>query len=588
MAFKRPFPPEPYAWRAGTAETQASYTLMTAMTNNATQTRRSERIMLTVPLAASGVNAEGQPFNCPARTVSVNRYGARIQLSQSVVAGQTIELRNLVNQLSCSFRVVAQVGEDAHGAKQWGVETLNPELDFWGIYFPPKSPDQPESTALLECCGCHTLGLLPLSLPEVETLDAGGKVSRLCSGCGIEKDWSYPDKSGLDLLPSRVPEAEPLPGVASISRPSAANAPETRTVSATLPAAAASPAETRQDRRRYVRRSITIRDSTGRSDSTVTENLSKSGVCLTSELDYASGQEVTLVWPHPVTGQRYEARARIVRRHDLGGTARKIYGLEYLSGPVLVAAQPLNPRGLYWKLAVLIAAAAAAWAMAAFRLGMTLVVPMNTWQPALELLMATLLLYLAHRTWRHLQERESRNPARRMLHRTAASLLVVAVLAGAIGAGALTGYRNGTQRANTLRLINDLSVSDSIEQSADQSETLELGTVSDYAAASNRLEILSRQWAQALNRVSADVGALNAEAGMDGPSKSQLSTLDELLKLDREKLNLLNEQAGLAAAAGLLPANERLAFWQSHFEALRRRIGQINRKRHRLVKSLAP
>jgi hypothetical protein len=554
--------------------------------------RRSERVMLTIPLLASGHDAEGRAFECDASTVSVNRYGARIRLSQMLLVGQTLRLINRVNKLASEFRVVGFVGEGENGVKEWGVENQNTELDYWGIYFPPISPTQHESTALLECSVCHTVGLLPLSLPEVETLEAGGSVSRFCYQCELDTEWLYREKAALDPPAVKPRETQPS-GVAAPDsiEPSFPAAPS---VSGGSPAAVAvSPAisvpvaETRKERRHYVRRPITICDSSGRLDLTRTENLSKNGVCLTSERDYASGQEVTLLWPHPVTEQSYQAQARVIRRHVLGGTARKIYGLEYLSAPVLVIPAPQSVQGLYWGLAGLVAAAAALMAAAVFRLAFSLAIPTATWRSTAELSAAALILFLAHQCWMAILRREAKNPQRSLRRQRAAKTAAGTVLAGAILGAGVAGFRSGQWNAQALRLVNDLSLSDAIEGAVDQTETLDFNTPQDYAAACARLKPLSRQWQKELEAVSGDAVALRRFAAPGGSPRRRISAVSTLVALDRQKLALLQSQTALSRDAALLPADQQLAFWQSRFAPLGRRIARLNEQQHRLLQSLA-
>ncbi len=542
--------------------------------------------MLTIPLLASGRDAEGRAFDSEGSTVSVNRYGARVQVPQLLVAGQTVRLVNLVNKLSSEFRVVGLVGEGENGVKEWGVENQNPEVDFWGIYFPPKSPAQPESTALLECSLCHTVGLLPLSLPEVEALDAGTPVSKFCYQCEADTEWLYPEKTDLEPALLKLPEtalAGPVPrrGIEPASPMTSSVSSDSRGTVMASPATLAPVVESRKERRRYVRRPITLQDSSGRADSTRTENLSKNGVCLTSELDYTAGQEVTLFWPHPVTQQSYQARARVVRRHNIGGTARKIYGLEYVSGPVLAAPAPQSVRGLYGGLAALAAATAVLMALAVFRLAAALSVPMDARRALVELSAAFLTLYWGQKTWRAIVERESkyRKPSRRP--QRAARAAAATVVAGAILAG-VAGIRSGRERAQALRLVSDLSVSDAIERAVDQTESLDFNSPQDYAAACVRLEPLSREWERELGRVSAD---FSTSALSSGPLRRQISSL---LALDRRKLALLRAQIALSGAAGSRPPDKQLAFWQKRFDPLRRQIEQLNRSRGRILQSPAP
>ena len=60
--------------------------------------RRSDRLMLTVPLRVQGNDPQGAEFAEEARTVTLNRHGARIQISRPLLSGQTIKIKNLVSR----------------------------------------------------------------------------------------------------------------------------------------------------------------------------------------------------------------------------------------------------------------------------------------------------------------------------------------------------------------------------------------------------------------------------------------------------------------------------------------------------------
>jgi hypothetical protein len=50
-----------------------------------------------------------RPFQCEARTVDLNRHGARIQVSRLLVGGQIIRVVNAVNRREADFRVAGPV-----------------------------------------------------------------------------------------------------------------------------------------------------------------------------------------------------------------------------------------------------------------------------------------------------------------------------------------------------------------------------------------------------------------------------------------------------------------------------------------------
>ena len=57
--------------------------------------RRSQRIMLAVPVVVSGRRANNAPFAERTSTLIVNAHGALIQLQESVLRGRSLRMRNV-------------------------------------------------------------------------------------------------------------------------------------------------------------------------------------------------------------------------------------------------------------------------------------------------------------------------------------------------------------------------------------------------------------------------------------------------------------------------------------------------------------
>ena len=52
--------------------------------------RRSERLLITVPIRVEGMDRNGEKFSEETRTLVINRQGARIYLKRMVSAGATV------------------------------------------------------------------------------------------------------------------------------------------------------------------------------------------------------------------------------------------------------------------------------------------------------------------------------------------------------------------------------------------------------------------------------------------------------------------------------------------------------------------
>jgi hypothetical protein len=270
--------------------------------------RRSDRLLLTIPLRLEGVDDAGREFEAEARTVILNRHGARIHLQRVLKAGQTVRLANLVNQRMADFRVVGPTEPYSEKGGEYAVAKLNPDINVWGIQFPPPSENEVSTPkALVECRVCHTVALLQLTLVEVEVLESAGIFSRQCEKCRQPTPWGHAEKQVAMESP---------PGEEEMFRQAQAEA-------------AVSDANRRQHRRVSLQLPVLVRDYYGGAEITKTENVSKGGFCFTSEKTYQLGEAVMVICPYDPAGQNIEIRSKIARQRDIEGTSRKIYGVRY-------------------------------------------------------------------------------------------------------------------------------------------------------------------------------------------------------------------------------------------------------------------
>jgi len=278
----------------------------TAGTEMATQAerakRRTERILLRIPVEVQGTGADGKPFREKTFTVAINRHGARIALNADVNPESRVTVTNLQNQLACPFRVVARVGKSLSEAPEWGMECLEPGLNFWGIFFPEKSQTPAERElidSLLECSLCRSRELAQLTLEQYQTVTTHRSLSRGCGGCGAITEWAF-----------AVVEAErPAKGQATENIPQPASAP---------------PVEQRRAKRMTVKLPVRIRlEEVGE-----TENLSSSGICFSAALMLRVGDWVGLTVGLGAGGDQREVPGRVVWRREIEGTNRALYGVQ--------------------------------------------------------------------------------------------------------------------------------------------------------------------------------------------------------------------------------------------------------------------
>lgn len=104
---------------------------------NLREKRRSERVLICVPIEVSGEAIDGSPLVGPGDTAVVNRHGALILLPVRLKPDSQVTLTNKFSNNTETFRVVWSGEKPEQGRYEVGIEALNPRDDFWGIRFPP-------------------------------------------------------------------------------------------------------------------------------------------------------------------------------------------------------------------------------------------------------------------------------------------------------------------------------------------------------------------------------------------------------------------------------------------------------------------
>jgi len=108
--------------------------------------RRSQRVLMTVPVRVSGQTGVGLPFQEETHTRAISAHGALILVSAQVYRGQRLTLSNVQTKgaLEC---VVAHINRHQSDHPQVGVEFMLPNPMFWHVAFPPKdwTPRHPDA-----------------------------------------------------------------------------------------------------------------------------------------------------------------------------------------------------------------------------------------------------------------------------------------------------------------------------------------------------------------------------------------------------------------------------------------------------------
>jgi c-di-GMP-binding flagellar brake protein YcgR len=99
--------------------------------------RRSQRVLMTIPVRVSGQNVLGSPFEEETQTLAISAHGALILVSTQVYRGQRLTLSNVQAKAALEC-VVAHIDRHQSDHPQVGVEFMLPNPIFWHVAFPPK------------------------------------------------------------------------------------------------------------------------------------------------------------------------------------------------------------------------------------------------------------------------------------------------------------------------------------------------------------------------------------------------------------------------------------------------------------------
>jgi hypothetical protein len=260
-----------------------------------------------VPIRVEGVDRNGEKFAEDAQTIIINREGARIRLKRTLTVNSTLLVTTLLRHRQAKFRVVGPTQPITGEGGEWGIECLEENANVWGIGFPPAHKEEGMCTALIECRKCHAVKLTHLSMVEHDVLGTSGLLVKECARCGSSTSWSYSEPSTA------------MPRDKSDAPASSAETPEAQRVEANR----------RVHKRVALQLPVRVRSYYGAEEFTRTENVSRGGLCFTSDKVYEVGEFLLITCPYEKTGHNIEVRGRVVRRVEMQGTGRSIYGVAY-------------------------------------------------------------------------------------------------------------------------------------------------------------------------------------------------------------------------------------------------------------------
>jgi hypothetical protein len=258
--------------------------------------RRSDRILVPLRIRVTGLDASSEPFEEDSITISVNKHGACISLQHVVVPEQKLTIKNLENGIATEFRVVGELRQVFGSRREWGVETLCPECNIWGLDF-ALPPEGAQPKVMICCAACKNGALSTISSIEYDVLLYTGVISRHCEYCDETTRW---EPSGHSPEPQLIARAvRPVP----------------------------SPLERRRHRRLKLTMLVRIRSAKGESEVVQTLDVSKGGICFVSKRDYKVGELLLLSLPSTDKPVPIETSGRVVRAQS---TPRgNVYGIMF-------------------------------------------------------------------------------------------------------------------------------------------------------------------------------------------------------------------------------------------------------------------
>ena len=112
--------------------------------------RRSQRVLMQVPVRLCGTDAQGKKFEEQTATLAINAHGALVLMQARVISGGKVQLQHNLTKEEQECHV-AFLGPVRSGKSEVGLEFSDARPSFWRVAFPPEdwTPRHPEARTLL-------------------------------------------------------------------------------------------------------------------------------------------------------------------------------------------------------------------------------------------------------------------------------------------------------------------------------------------------------------------------------------------------------------------------------------------------------
>jgi hypothetical protein len=269
--------------------------------------RRSDRVIIKMPVRVSAVDVSGQKFSEQGHTLAISRHGATIALNRKLTPGLPLTICPAMSKRESSALVMGQMGGQS-GVYVYGIALLEPNVDLWGIQFPPLAESEEGLVRLLlECSACKAREVVHLNELETDVFEGNHSLPRSCSQCGTWTIWSQ--------TPNKLPAGHS--GVQS----------------KTVPESSVAPADRAQNKRKHVRVQVKmracIRHPGFEEEIVEVKDVSRGGLSFVSSKEYIEGSRIEVAVPFSEGKANIFVAARINRVQDQPGKGLTRYGVHY-------------------------------------------------------------------------------------------------------------------------------------------------------------------------------------------------------------------------------------------------------------------
>jgi hypothetical protein len=261
-----------------------------------------------MPVRVAGVDVAGDKFSEQGHTLTISRNGATIVLNRKLAPGLQVAICPVTSKKESSALVMGQLGGQS-GVHVYGISLLEPNMNLWGIQFPPLAESEEGLVRLLlECSACKAREVVHLNELETDVFEGNHSLPRACSQCSTWTLWWQIS----DELPARQSGAQ----------------------SNTGPESDVALADRAQNKRKHVRVKVKmkacIRHPGFEEEIVAVKDLSRGGLSFASSKGYIEGSRIEVAVPYSVGKANIFVPARINRAQEVPGKGLTEYGVQYI------------------------------------------------------------------------------------------------------------------------------------------------------------------------------------------------------------------------------------------------------------------